>query len=301
MATKQRRKWLRKGATRGKCGGCTPVCAPGTVCDGAACQPCTVSCTGTPAECGETLQAAITEASESDALYICPGTYQGIFAPAVSVQLYGAGDGDDPARDTVLDGGDVDTVLTLNVPEATVAGMRITHSNGLAGGIFVASGHTTVLNCTVVENKAIFSGSGLFASAASITIRKSTISDNTSNLGGGGLSFAGVTGEISDCVISGNSSLNGGAGIFATSVTISISGTAITGNDGSTGVSTLGGGLLLQAGTTTLDSACRITGNKAGPGASGGGIYGEDAPIVVLNGATIAGNAPDQCAGTASC
>lgn len=317
VSTKRRKKWLHKGATRGKCAGCAPICTPGTcggdgcggscacdagtVCDGESCQPCNVLCTGTPTACGEALNTAILSASAGDALYICPGTYQGIYAPAVSIALYGAGDGDDPTTDTILDGGGVNTVLSLRVPEATVAGMRITNGNGLAGGVEVGSGDATVLNCTMTGNTAIFFGGGLIVTSANLTIRNSTISDNTTNLGGGGLYFAGATGEISDCVISGNTALDGGGGIHADGVTLSISGTAITDNDASTGVTTVGGGLRLAAGTTTLDSACSITGNKAGPGASGGGIFGESGAVAALNGATVTGNTPDQCAGTVSC
>ena len=80
--------------------GCTPATCPPTACgslpDGCGgtlscgcpanqiclrsgvCQPCTVTCTGTPVACGTALQTAL---NGGGTVYVCPGRYQGGFTP----------------------------------------------------------------------------------------------------------------------------------------------------------------------------------------------------------------------------
>src|SRR5215204_5891002 len=60
------------------CGGTLSCgCPANQIClRSAVCRPCTVTCTGTPAQCGVTLRTAI---HGGGTVYVCPGRYQGGF------------------------------------------------------------------------------------------------------------------------------------------------------------------------------------------------------------------------------
>jgi hypothetical protein len=59
-----------------------------------------------------------------------------------------------------------------------------------------------------------------------------------------------------------------------------------------------GGGVYLDAGTVSLQSASTVTGNTAF--VSGGGFY-NDGGVVNLGDTTVSGNTPDDCVGVAGC
>ena len=289
VATKRRTKWLRKGATRGKCSGCTPVCGgtcggddgcggtcgceTGLLCIDAACTPCNVTCTGEPAACGESLSKALEGTGD---IVLCPGRYLGNFTVSRDVRIFGSGSGSDPSVDSILAGDDGRPVTIPHASAIILSGLVITDgSDGLRGGGLSSNGSTlTIERCTITGNTAR-DGGGLYLTGGTTVIRSSTIADN------------GPAGRR-------------GGGLAAIDATVFIEGSTFTGNTSEEE----GGGIYLEGGSCIFDSASSVTGNTSLFGAgSGGGIYGDpgNAPAVALNGATVSGNDPDNCAGSVSC
>lgn len=290
VRTRRRKRWLRQGATRGKCSGCTPVCAPGscgddgcggscpgcaagTQCIDAACTPCTVTCTGEPAACGEALATALQGTGD---IVLCPGTYQGNFTINRSVRVFGSGSGSNPAVDSILAGDAGRPVTIQDAFTILLSEVAITNGDGgiHGGGIWSNNATLTIDRCSITGNTGR-DGAGLKVSGGSTTIRNSRIADN------------GPAGRR-------------GGGLHATDAAVLIENSAFTGNSSEEE----GGGLFLEGGSCTFDSASSVTGNSTLFGAgSGGGIYGTsgNAPAVSLNGATVSGNTPDDCGGSVSC
>ena len=284
---KKRKKYLKQGATRGKCSGCTPVCPPGTcgddgcggtcgcvngtVCNGGVCEVCDVSCTsGDSAACGKTLVAAI---DGGGTILVCPGEYEGQFALTLDVEIIGAGSGNDPATSTILRGSPK-TGATVPVTSAVVArlvSLRITGGNETAqnsGGVYVgnAKAEVTIADCAVVENTG-YDGGGVSVYSGSLTVTGSDISYNTATRNGGGIATATLT---------------------------TVESTTITKNT----AAIRGGGIFLSTGTLDLGSGVTITENTANDGAgSGGGVYKDSLDSTINNSATVTNNNPENCAG----
>ena len=239
----KRKKWLRKGATRGKCPPCTPVCPTdgtcgsddgcggtcdcpaGSFCREATCVVCDVTCTGNAEACGASLSEALLGGGT---IQLCPGLYGGQFVISVGeTELIGAGNGDDPATSSILDGqqGGV-TLEFLAGVDSSVANLRITGGQGEAGGgISIAEGvfagpANTVTNCVVTGNSASGNGGGIY-SPAEMFLYDSEITSNTAGGDGGGIFARAYTAEfiVSNSLISGNTaSGTGGGGVFRRSV-----------------------------------------------------------------------------------
>lgn len=284
---KKRKKYLKQGATRGKCNGCTPVCTPGTcgddgcggtcpcvdgtVCLSGTCTVCDVSCvSGDSAACGEELNTAI---ALGGTILVCPGTYEGPFPLTQNVEIIGSGSGNNPASNTILIGavGSGSVVPVTGAVTARLASLRITGGNGAgtnSGGVYVnnAAADVTIEDCALIENNGFY-GAGVSVYSGLLTITGCDISDNTATGSGGGL---------------------------ATASTSTIENTTFTNN-----TSTLnGGGVFVNSGTATLGSGVTITQNAAtGLNQSGGGIYKFSAGATINNSATVVNNSPDNCAG----
>jgi pectin methylesterase-like acyl-CoA thioesterase len=107
------------------CGG--DFCPAATeICDAGTCRTCTVcpTCTYT------TVQAAIDAANPGDTIFICAGIYLGNLSIPKPLTLVGAGDGDDQANNTILQGtgGGAVVDIPINGPDQNVAlrDLRIT-------------------------------------------------------------------------------------------------------------------------------------------------------------------------------
>lgn len=323
---KKRKKYLKRGATRGKCqdtctpvcpagscggdgcGGSCPGCGAGTVCAEGVCQMCTVRCDGTSAQCGKDLALALVGGGD---ISICPGTYGGPFAVDTATRMYGAGSGADPVANTILDGqGLGSTVMVADGLAAKFAGLRVI--NGLAaagGGIFGASGsRLTVADC-VIDGNTASDGGGVFF-AGTLDMSKTQVTNNEAYPdGGGGISGSTAMTETSvlrNCLISRNGAALGakfsgsGGGIALVDVNMDIIGTEINSNTGR-----YTGGVAVNAsnGTprVTIDATSKVTGNtvyvhETDPTVRAGGIY-NDGGTVTVNGATVSGNTDPQCAG----
>src|SRR5829696_8530555 len=135
------------------------TCCAGLVKDGSVCRPCTVTCPEGATDCGAALE---TTMAGGGTVYVCPGTYQkpsGSFLVSKSVTVIGAGEGNDPARNTVLQGSGSGRVVTIDaatVITATFQDLRITGGvGGAGGGIFNGDGNIlSLIGCTITGNKA---------------------------------------------------------------------------------------------------------------------------------------------------
>ncbi|MFT4039417.1 MAG: hypothetical protein QM692_14610, partial [Thermomicrobiales bacterium] len=302
---KKRKKKKRKksctpqcGATCGGADGCggTCACTSGSTCEGGACQPCDVVHTGDDVASAAALNARL---AQGGTIRICPGRYQGRFKVRDG-QVIGAGDGADPASNTILDAAGTaqpagfEAVVAAGLPGKTthLSQVRITGGSGQTSvGLLAEENSNTVYDALTVTGNP----QGLIAQG-NFTLRNSIISNNIatdpSADGAGVALFAPQTSVIENCSITGNQVLNGnGGGIFASLGTLTINGTEISGN--TTGAGGSGGGLFVASGSVFIDSGSRVTGNTAGNG-GGGGIY-RDGGTVTLFGASVLGNQPNQC------
>ncbi|MFT4037551.1 MAG: hypothetical protein QM692_05175 [Thermomicrobiales bacterium] len=313
ITTKKKRKKQRlrkQGAVRGRCSGnCTPVCpvgacggtdgcggvcgcGSGSTCLNGTCQTCSVTCTGTPAECGSALQAALTSASAGDTVLVCPGRYQSPagtgFTVLNGITLQGAGRGDNPAIDTILDAANqTNTTVIISVAAApvTFSGLRVTGGNGPgAGGIVMTAQLHTIQSCAIVNNTG--QGAGALATTGPLLVMDSLISGNTGGVG--------ASGAITFTFISSIASTNS-----------MIENTEITGNAGDAF-----GGILMNTGvssthTLTVSNGSKITGNTmtatVGDRAGGIGWNGVGASSITVTDTTISGNTSPQCLNATGC
>lgn len=307
---RKKKNLLKRGATQGACV-CTPRCAgtcgddgcggvcrcgAGFICVSGACQSCDVVFNGNAITSGTALQ---TRLQLGGTIRVCPGRYQGNFLLNATTSLIGAGDGEDQASNTVLDGNRTGRVMDIgNGVSVTLQGVRITGGDGLGnGGGIRSAGRLALTNCSVSGNRADRGGGIAHTSAATgaLELTNCRITGNEALVGNGaGLILENTTQQVTikGCTISGNTSSLAGGGIQKDAGSCAITGTEISGNK-----AVANGGGVLNAGTMSFDGACRITNNTSD--AQGGGIFNEAGSTVTLNGATVTGNSPQNCAGTA--
>jgi hypothetical protein len=312
-----------------QCGGCPAdhLCLIGG--DGGVCQPCDVTCTGTSADCGAALQAALDNAGPGGqwTLVVCPGRYQGNFVLTRDVEIIGAGQGDDPANDTILDGNNQGRVLEISsspaVFDATLRRLRITggSTDDDGAGILHKGRHFTMVGCTVSGNTTTGDGGGIavphLASDWSLLfLLGCTILDNHATgdaSRGGGILTEGPNTTVIDCLVEDNHASASGGGLSVVSGTATLAGTTrVRGN-----TAPAGGGVWVGAsgpGTSAalaVEESCRVTRNTAEAG-GGGGIRnvggtvtlegGDPSPIVVDNCAeNCVGPVPKCAAEPVSC
>lgn len=309
-AGKKKKKLVKRGATQGACA-CTPNCAgkcgddgcggvcrcnTGSICVSGACQACDVTFNGNAVTSGQALQ---TRLQQGGTIRVCPGRYQGNFILNASTSLFGAGEGEDQATSTILDANKVGRVVDIaSGVNATLQGVRITggDSVGSGGGIRTA-GKLALTNCAISGNLADRGGGIGHSTAATgaLDLTNCRITGNTALVGSGaGLVLESSTQPvtITASAITGNTSTLAGGGIQKDAGSCTITGTEISGNKAGAN-----GGGIFNAGTIAFDVASRITNNTSD--AQGGGIFNDAASTVTLNGATVSGNSPQNCVGTA--
>ena len=294
------------------CGGCGLACPAGQTCQGgicgvgcgsdfcpaaseicadAACQTCTVTCPG--GECSGT--ALQTKLSGGGAVYVCPGRYTGTFTLANNLTIVGAGQGDDPRVDTILDAdGGLVTVHNDGGQTVTLRRMHITGAQGhLGGGVEnVGSGSSlTMIDCTVAGNTTDDSqAAGVYNENGVMVLTGCTLTDNhargNSGRGGGGWSTGGTV-TMNDCSITANTADADGGG-FLNFGDATFNSCTISHNTAG-----IGGGIRNLTRTIILDNT-KVTLNTAT--IEGGGMYTEGFALL-RNGTTITDNVPDNCSG----
>jgi hypothetical protein len=158
-------------------------------------------------------------------------------------------------------------------------------------------------------------GGGIFNNGGNLTMTASMVMNNTALAGtgtrgqaeGGGLSNFGTM-TVNTTTVEGNTveadasfGLAGGAGLqsepFGTPDITTLNQTTIDHNmaRGPAGAMTRGGGVIVDAATLTVNGGA-ITMNKAGgTDAAGGGIFVSSGAVQLQNGASVAGNTPNNC------
>jgi hypothetical protein len=294
-----------------ECGACVVCgdhseCGPDALClsDGS-CQPCDVTCTGTAAECGAALQAAM---HDGGTVYVCPGTYQGGFSLTTGVTVIGAGEGTDPASNTILDGNNVARVVTINNGTGTVELQRLHVMRGLVtnfgGGIRHAGTTLRMRDCTVTGNAVTeitsFGGGIYTESGGALELAGCIVRGNSTGPDGRGgniFSAAGAT-ILTDCLIAEN--LGGfifqGGGISVEGGMTTLAGsTEVRGN-----AAHYGGGIHVAAsGTLVIEETCRVTRNGAVAG-QGGGVFNAGGTVTLQGAAPspiVVDNCQENCVG----
>jgi hypothetical protein len=194
-------------------------------------------------------------------------------------------------------GGAIENEGTVTLTRSTLARNG---SGSSAGGIYNI-GTAILIESTVELNAADGAGGILNRRSGRLTLTDSRVSGNYANEDGGGISnYGSVT--LTRSTLSGNTaSQYGGGGIWNmdSHAVVTLAESTITGNT----AGEQGGGIWMWGGAVTLVDST-ITNNTAGE--QGGGIWSSQSasPLgsVTLQGSSsVAGNDPDDCAGTPAC
>jgi hypothetical protein len=207
-SSKKKQKLLRRGATAGAC--CTPTCngtscggsdgcggtcgcSGSTVCHEGTCRACTVTCTGSDISCGLRLGQALEVGGD---VFVCPGRYAGNFVVTkTGTTLVGAGPGEDPRTNTILDGRGGGTVVACNGQlTAFIGGVRITGGKpnaaadqdiAFGAGVVSFGADLQINNFSIVDNHAQ-DGAGITATHR-LRMTHGTIERNIATEAGGGI------------------------------------------------------------------------------------------------------------------
>jgi hypothetical protein len=247
-------------------GTCTTCLSNNSLCEDGTCVACDVCLSG---ECPFTsVQAAIAATPALATIRVCPGVYMGNHFIGRLLTLIGAGDGNDAAGNTMLQGTGMGSVVTIEAAiTVTLQTLRI------SGGGQVDDG-------------------GGIHNRGTVTLRDCTVTGNASGIEGGGI-WNGGTMTLDGCDVTGNNSDYAGGIWNDNDCMLTLTNTDIAGN--TAGVE--GGGIFNEAGgTVTFDAASRVTGNNADPGdpVSGGGICNLGT-VTLSSAANVSANSPNQC------
>jgi hypothetical protein len=249
----------------------------------------------------KTIGHAISLASSGNSIMVAAATYTENLVIGLNLTITGSA-----ASTTIVDGGGLNTVVTISSTSAHVSLSKVTIRNGNtaahAGGGIDNIGTMMVNKSAITGNTTCFGG-GIFNSGA-MTINKSTINGNSvHHLGlcrgfGGGIANRGTL-TINNSTVSGNTGYDAtygtvGGGIF-NGATLTINNSTISGNGvggGTNGYKSQGGGIF-NGGTLTINNGT-LSGNGA---TSGGGIYNPGAATLQNS---IVANSPSggNCSGS---
>ena len=241
----------------------------------------------TPVTACKTIGHAISLAGSGDTVIVAAATYQENLNIGFSLTVLGSGVG---GQTPIIDGGGVNTVLTVPNANAHVTLSNLTIQNGFAGfgGGINNSGTLTISNSTITQNTAHYSGcGGGIYNTGRLIVNLSTISQNSA-LGsvwrpasGGGICNSGGTATINNSTLSGNHAGVGGGGGISTYGTVTINNSTISGN---MTLGTLASAIKAESTTTINNSTISGNTHNFGLGCTIGGSG------VTLRNTTISGN-----------
>ena len=142
----------------------------------------------------QTIGHAISLASSGDTIKVAPATYTENLTIGISLTILGAN-----ASTTIVDGGGVNTVVTISEPNANVTLSKLTIRNGYNqyyGGAIINYGTLTIDHSGITANGANYGGGGI-ENYNTLTINNSTITANNLSYqyssGGAILNWAALT------------------------------------------------------------------------------------------------------------
>jgi hypothetical protein len=254
----------------------------------------------------KTIGHAISLAASGDSIMVAAATYKENLNIGSSINVIGS-----TASSTIVDGGGVNTVVTVGNSggQVTLSQLTIRDGNYPSGGGIYNSGALRVIDSVISGNFARYWGGGIYNSGALTVINSTVTSNKVSNTcglycasdGGGIYNYSGTV-AISNSTLSGNSVVRqcarcaaAGGGIYNLNGAIAISNSTLNGNSvvakcysTCNGV----GGGIWNSGTLTASNTT-ISGNSAFGTASslGGGIFHYDSEgSVTLQNSIVANN-----------
>lgn len=231
-----------------------------------------------------TVQAGLDAAAAGDQVWVAAGTYVGNIWLDNDVQLYGGFAGtetdlaqrDWTANVTILDGDEVDNVITAYYVSTAARIDGFTIRNGIGGYAYPID----------------YVGGGIYCNNASPTIANNSITANIATLGGGICCLGNSSPTIvSNTIFANEASLGGG--IYSDSTSLLVTGNTITNNTAG-----LGGGISLQNSSGTV-AGNTITNNTASD--AGGGIYCYHADSRIASNVIAGNNAAGSDGGGICC
>jgi hypothetical protein len=255
------------------------------------------ACASAAAAC-QTIGHALTLASSGDTIEVAAATYPENLTITINVMIVGAG-----ATTTIIDGGHVNTVVSIpNAPvKVLLSGLTIQNgaTSGNGGGIN-NNGTLTLVSSTLSGNSASasgYGGGGGIYNSGTLSIFKSTLSGNSENGygSGGGIGNTGTL-TLNSSTLSGNST-NGpgygsGGGGIENRGTLTVVASTFSANSETNGGS---GGGIDNNGTLTVANST-FSGNSANVGyANGAGIANYRGTLAVVS-STFSGNS--TCCGS---
>jgi hypothetical protein len=236
------------------------------------------------------IQTAIDNAMDADAIEVAPGTYfEAINLLGKAVWLRSS----DGAEVTTIDGTGFFHVVQCVSGEGlntildgfTITGGNANGStpNSRGGGMFNSESSPTVANCMFSGNAARWGG-GMYNSRCSPTVTGCTFSDDLAKDVGGGMANLFSNPTVTDCAFSGNTAYHegGGMGNYLSSPTVA---DCTFGDNRANN----GGGMANRGRSDPTVTNCTFSGNSADDG-YGGGMYNDNSSPTVVS-CTFSGNA----------
>jgi hypothetical protein len=186
-----------------------------------------------------------------------------------NLTIIGAGQGDDPASNTILDAEGAGRVLAIASAGADVElrDLRVTGGTASEGGGISNFGTLRLVGVTVMSNVTSTSGGGI------------------RNLGFGTLTI----GDGSRVEANETAGVGGGISSVGANATVTLEpGSRVTGNT----ADVRGGGIYNDSGTATLEAGSLVTGNTAG---TGGGVHEASGTVDVADDTIVTSNTPNNC------
>jgi hypothetical protein len=253
----------------------------------------------------KTIGHAIALCSSSDTIKVAPAIYTENLTIGISLKIIGS-----DAKTTIIDGGGVNTVVTIPNANAHVRLSKLTIRNGRAvdGGGVLNSGTLTINNSTLSGNQTyndtmqVESHGGGIYNGGSLLINSSTLTGNATynpfgNGRGGGI-YNGGSLKINSSTLSGNVaaaySFTGFGGGISNGGTLTINNSTLSGNSARTEFGYAQGGGISNGGMLTINNST-LSGNSSStnklrknPNAYGGGI--DNSGTLKIGNSTLSGN-----------
>jgi predicted outer membrane repeat protein len=233
-----------------------------------------------------TIQQAVGAAKDGEPVWVKEGVYALTSEVAVTrpISIYGGFAGTERKlskrnwreHPTILDGQGITRCLNLNLNAKGVLISGVEVHSGMMSGSFPLTRR----------------GAGVYAApGAQFTFEDCRFAGNLQSGSSGGAVFAGTgaSGVIRNCLFTGNQAATSGGAIYAELANLTIVNSIFVGNLAMGGVSTSGGGAILNKGSTLVITNCDFLQNHADT-AFGGAVHSFFNPITEITNSILWGN-----------